>query len=365
MTVSRGERVRRFTAIRQLMGESGLDSLVIAGRGDHMSRGNIRYVADYGPIIGPQYCVFPLEGSPIFIARNTPFLATLRERDWEIEYALTSDPHVEVQGLVAALDGGNKTGIVGLADILVPLYLALRERFNDRLVDATWIFRQLRTVKSPEEIEKMRVSASVADAVFDSLKDLVRPGVSDYEIYGEVRRIIHQRGCEYSMELINTDGTRLNLFYPTGNKLDADGTLSLEITPAYEGYFTQLPVTVPVGEFPAGIRAMIPVWQEALDRAASLLRPGTKVSDLHQAMIEPIEEAGYVAPWRCGHAIGLDVIDFWGVDQSNAMVLEPGTTLTLHPGLLVESLAEGFAMGYTYVVTSTGHEKLNRVNLPG
>jgi Xaa-Pro aminopeptidase len=346
------------------MDRAGLDSLVIAGRGDHMSRGNIRYVTGYGPIIGPQYCVFPLECNPVFIARNTPFLATLRERDWELRYTLTSDPHAEVQDLVKSFDAGNGTGIVGLTDISVPLYLALRERFKDRLVDATWIFRQMRTVKSPEEIDKMRVSASVADAVFDSLTDLARPGASDYEIFGEVRNIIHQLGCEYSMELINADGTRLNLFYPTGNTLDADATLSVEITPAYEGYFTQLPVTLPVGELPTSVRAMIPVWQEALDRATSLLRPGTKASDLHRAMMEPILEAGYVAPWRCGHAIGLDVIDFWGVDEANETILEPGATLTLHPGLLADSLEEGFAMGYTYAVTSTGHEKLNRVKLP-
>ena len=364
MTISREERERRYGAIRELMNQGGLGSLVIAGRGDRLSRGNIRYVTGYGPIVGPQYCVFPSEGSPIFVARNTPFLATLRERDWDLEYKLTTDQNAEVQALVAELDTGRRVGIVGLSDIPVPLYLALRERFEERLVDATWIFRQLRTIKSAEEIEMMRVSALVADEVFDRLKELARPGVSDFEIYGEVKRIIHQRGCEYSMELINSEGTKLNLFYPTGNRLEANGTLSLEITPAYEGYFTQLPVTVPVGEYPSQIRDMIAVWQEALERATSILRPGTVVSDVHRAMIEPIHEAGYVAPWRCGHAIGLDVIDFWGVDGSNATALEAGMTLALHPGPLVESLAEGFAMGYTYLVTDGGYEKLNGADLP-
>jgi Xaa-Pro aminopeptidase len=363
MTISREERERRCQAIRELMNQDGLGSLVIAGRADHLSRGNIRYVTGYGPIVGPQYCVFPLEGRPIFVARSTPFLATLRERDWDLEYKLTTDHNAEVLALVAELDTGHRVGIVGLSDIPVPLYLALRERFEERLVDATWIFRQLRTIKSAEEIEKMRISASVADEVFNRLKELARPGISDFEIYGEVRRIIHQRGCEYSMELINSEGTRLNFFYPTGNRLEANGTLSVEITPAYEGYFTQLPVTVPVGEYPPQILAMIAVWQEALERATSILRPGTVVSDVHRAMIEPIQEAGYVAPWRCGHAIGLDVIDFWGVDGSNATTLEPGMTLTVHPGLLVESLAEGFAMGYTYLIAESGHEKLNGADL--
>jgi Xaa-Pro aminopeptidase len=214
MTVSKQERERRFKGIRGLMDEGELDSLVIAGRGDHVGRGNIRYVTGYGPIVGQQYCVFPLVGKPVFIARNTPFLATLRDREWELDYTETSDQFTTISQLVSEFDGGHKVGIV----------------------DATWIFRQMRLIKSAEELENMRASASVADDVFRTLKELAQPGLSDFEIYGEVRRTIHRGGCEYSMELINSQGTSLNLFYPTGNRLVANGTLSVEITPAFDGY---------------------------------------------------------------------------------------------------------------------------------
>lgn len=361
MGVSVEERDRRYKAIRELMKKEGLHTLLIAGRGDYISRGNIRYVTDYGIITGEQHCVFPLQGSPIFVARNA--LVKLRLEEWDLDFKVTSNPIEEVKEMLSHFDSGNgaRVGVVGMADISVPMYSALKEHFRERLIDATWIFRQLRLVKSPEEIEKMRISASIADRVFTVVRDMVCPGISDYEIYGEVKKIIHEMGCEYSLELINAEGAKANLFYPTGDRLEANGTLALEITPCYEGYFTQLPITLPVGEYPVHIRRMIAVWKQAVQTATSMLRPGAKVSDVYDALVSLISREGYVSPGRGGHGIGLDVIDFWALNEPSSMILESGMTLVLHPGIFAESGQGGIAMGYTYLITDTASEKLNKV----
>jgi len=363
MAISLEERDRRYGAIRELMLKDKLDSLLVAGRGDYLSRGNIRYITDYGIIIGELYCIFTLEGVPVFIASKGPVPAKLHKAEWALDFRETSNRVEQVIKELSRLDKGNKVGIVGMADISVPMYLAVLAQFNNRLVDATGIFRQLRLIKSAEEIEKMRVSASIADKVFILLRDMIRPGLSDYEIYGEVKRVIHKMGCQYSMELISAEGANINLFHPTGDRLETNGTLVLEITPSYEGYYTQLPVTLPVGEYPPHIRKMIPIFKQALEAAVSILRPGTKVSDIHLAIEKVIHSEGYISPWRHGHGIGLDVIDFWSLSESSTMILKPGMILTLHPNLLLEPESEGngIAMGYTYLITDTGSERLNKV----
>jgi Xaa-Pro aminopeptidase len=45
------------------------------------------------------------------------------------------------------------------------------------------IFESLRAIKSPEEIEKMRRGALIADRVHKRLRDIIRPGLGEYEIY--------------------------------------------------------------------------------------------------------------------------------------------------------------------------------------
>ena len=45
------------------------------------------------------------------------------------------------------------------------MYLAANDRLQDRLADSTEIFEQMRSIKSFEEIEKIRKAAQVADQV--------------------------------------------------------------------------------------------------------------------------------------------------------------------------------------------------------
>ncbi len=365
MSVSLNERDRRYSAIRKLMKKDGLDALLVAGRDGYMNRGNIRYITNYGIVTMEQYCIFPPEGDPVFITGKGPVMARLNKAEWKLDFRVTSDPIAQAVKELSRLDNGKKMGIVGMQDMSVPMYLAVKEKFGRRLVDAIGIFRQLRSVKSAEEIEIMRISASIADKVYIHLKDMVRPGLTGYRIYSEIKKINYEMGCEYSFELISSQGTNINLFHPTGDKLEKNGLLTIEITPAYQGYFAQLPVTMPVDEFPPHALKMLPVWKQALKSAVDILRPGTKVSDLYQAIVGTVRDGGYRAPWRPGHAIGLDMIDFWSITDSNDTVLEPGMTLAVHPNVLQEPEIEGtgLGMGYTYLITKTGSERFSRVEI--
>jgi Xaa-Pro aminopeptidase len=365
MTISLEERDRRYSAIRELMKKDNLDSLLVAGRDGYMNRGNIRYITDYGVVTGEQYCIFRLEDVPVFLTGKGPVMARLHKAEWTLDFRVTSDTAAQAVQELSQLDHGNKVGIVGMQDIAVPLYLKVKEQFGNRLIDATGIFRQLRLVKSAEEINMMRKAASIADKVFEHLKEIVRPGLTGYEIYAEIKKNIFEMGCEYSFELISSEKTNVNLFHPTGDKLVANGILTLEITPSYAGYFAQLPVTMPVGHYPPHVRKMIPVWKQALGAAEEVLRPGKKVSDIYRAIIQTVRDGGYKAPWRPGHAIGLDLIDFWSVTESNDAVLEPGMTLAIHPNVLLEPELEGkgLGMGYTYLITTKGNERLSKVEV--
>jgi Xaa-Pro dipeptidase len=365
MSLSLTERNRRYSAIREMMREEKLDSLLVAGRDSYMSRGNIRYITDYGIIAGEQCCIFRLEDVPVFIGGKSPAASRLSRSPWSLDIRTTADSAGQVVKELKSVDRGNRVGLVGLADISVPMYLTVKDQFGQRLVDATHIFQKLRLIKSAEEIEKMRAAAAVADKVYQMVKGIIRPGLSGYEIYGAIKKTVFEMGCEYSFEIISTQGLSLNLFHPTGEKLIKDGILALEITPNYDGYYAQLPVTLPVGEFPSHLQKLIPVWKQALRESAGVLGPGVKVSDIFHAVTRSVTAAGYKSPWRPGHAIGLDMIDFWSIGENINTVLEPGMTLALHPNVLLDPDVEGygFSGGYTYLITGTGSERLSKVEI--
>ena len=137
MSISLKEFERRYTAIRELMKEAGMDCLLVVGLPDDFNRGNIRYITGSGR---GGCCIFPLEGSPVFLMgpnqsaspklRNTMAaldLLDLRETTSNEEQAIIE---------LSRFDEGNQIGVVGMNCISVPMYQAVTEKFRDRLMDA-------------------------------------------------------------------------------------------------------------------------------------------------------------------------------------------------------------------------------------
>ena len=367
MAISQQEYERRYKAIRELMREDGLDCLLIFGLPDDFNRGNIRYITGSGR---GGCCIFPMEGSPVLLTGPNQSMSPKLRRTVGafdlLDIKEAADPVEQAKKELSRCYKGNRVGVVGMGCIPVPMYLAVKEQYGDRLVDAAGIFERLRVVKSAEEIEKTRTAAKIADSVYTMLREMIRPDLGEYEIYGAVKKAIYEMGCEYSFDLIDAAGATMNMsFYPTGDRLEADGTLFMEITPAYEGYYAQLPVTLPVGNYTPHVREMVSAWDQADKAMRKILRPGTAVADIYRVMINTIKEKGFISPYRPGHAIGLDALDFWSITESNNTILQPGMVLAIHPSVMRKLGGDGCGMGYTYLITETGAERFSKVDLAG
>lgn len=365
MAISLAEFERRYAAIRESMGTDNLDCLLVYGLPDDFNRGNVRYITGSGR---GGCCVFPPEGNPVLLAGiNQSRSAKLRKTVGAFDILDIKDTDDNVRKVVEELSRFYNRGLIGVAGIgcmPVPMYLAVKERFGDRLVDAGIILERLREIKSPEEIEQIRQAASVADSVYAMLRNTVRPGLSEFEIYAAVKRTVYEAGCEYSFDLIDAAGATMNMsFYPTGDRLEAGGTLFMEITPACDGYYAQLPVTLPVTGYPPHVKKMVNAWARADEVARKVLKPGTRVSDLYRVLIEAVRENGFISPYRPGHAIGLDALDFWSITGDSDRVLKEGMVIAVHPSVMLEIGGDGCGMGYTYLITGEGAERMSKVDL--
>ena len=152
-------------------------------------------------------------------------------------------------------------------------------------------------------------------------------------------------------------------FFPTVDKLEENGTLFMEISPSYQGYYAQLPVTLPVGKYLPHVKQMVMAWAEADKAVQKILRPGTKVSDLYHTLINTVKAKGFQSPLRPGHSIGLDILDYWSITDTNDTVLKPGMALAIHPCVMVKPGGDGVGMGYTYLITETGFERFSKIDL--
>jgi Xaa-Pro aminopeptidase len=365
MGISIKEYQRRYTAIREVMKKEGLDSILVIGISDDFNRGNIRYITGSGR---GGACIFPPEGKPVVLAMPNALASSKLPKTIEafdlLDIRETVNNIEQVIKELSRLDKGRKIGLVGLACMSVPMYLSVKEKFGSRLVDLPWLFEPLRVIKSVEEIEKMRGAAAVADKIYTRLRKIIKPGLSEYSIYGEVKKILYEEGCEYGFDLLDGAGSTMNMaFFPTVDKLEKNGTLFMEISPSYQGYYAQLPVTLPVGSYLPHIKQMVMAWAEADKAMRQILRPGTKVSEIYKMMIDTVKSKGFQSPLRPGHSIGLDILDYWSITDTDNTVLKPDMTLAIHPCVMVKPGGDGVGIGYTYLITENGYERFSKIDL--
>ncbi|MCR4394435.1 MAG: M24 family metallopeptidase [Dehalococcoidales bacterium] len=365
MAISLNEYRKRYDAIRRLMKDHKMDCLLIVGLPDDFNRGNIRYITGYGR---GGYCLFPIEGKPgLFfnaVPKSTSRLSGMIEALELIDLKESVNLIEQIPQELLMIDGGNYIGLIGTSCISAKLYSKLKKQFGQRLIEDDNFLESLREIKSPEEVEQTRIAAAVADRVYQHLRKISRPWLSEGMIYGEVKRTIYEMGCEYSFDLIDTSSSKLQMsFYPTRSNLEPGGTLFMEISPAYCGYYAQLPVTLPVIRYPTHIQQMVKAWFEADQELRSLLKPGTKISELYKKAVSVINYHGFISPLRPGHALGLDILDFWSITANNDKVMKPGMVIAVHPCCVSPISGEGVGLGYTYLITDTGFEKLNNVDL--
>lgn len=359
MALSLAERERRYTLVREQMEEQGVDVLLVVGRDGSGERGNHRYLAGYGIVAAfAHYVVFPREPrEPIFFSGSSPAANIGLASGWVQDLRTDRKPLDEIVAEVGRQLGDGTIGIT--STIPIPIYRALlAEHGDERIVDALDCLRGPRLLKSDEELDCVRRCAALADDAFAAVRDVVRPGVSDFAVYGELRRLLHAGGCEYSMDIIDAgDGTAAG--GPRGVTIGESSLVQIELTPAVEGYYTQLrvPFSSQGDRWPHDWEPLLAAWESGYDAAREAIRPGVTASELYAAAADGVTRTGLEARRRAGHALGLEVDEFVSIDPDDHTVLEPGMVLVVHVPVRGNDLQ--LMVGGTFVITEHGHEELN------
>src|SRR3989442_14151701 len=178
-TFSDAEFARRLAAVRAKMDERALALLLLYGA---RHTAEIAYLANW-PGTREAFLVVPREGEPTLLVQLYNHVPNARRA------AITRDVRWagarSIDGVMTALaerslpDGG-AVGLVGpwrWGDVD-----ALRERFPLlRFVEAGKIVRDLRTIKSTEELGFLRTAARFTDLAMRALEREVRPGLPEHE----------------------------------------------------------------------------------------------------------------------------------------------------------------------------------------
>ena len=362
------ERERRYQALRARMADSGLDLLVVAGRGDGFFRGRIQYVSDIFQGTGWGYVVIPMEGGASFVV--DPVWGTTREEylGWVDDLRVTQTPGREIGGLIADLaHAKGVVGVVGLSDAMSLAHLHDLESSLPEvtLEDATDLFDSVRGIKSQQEMDNLLETSSILRRVYRGLEAEIRPGVAERDVMAEAHRLARQFGClEGIAQIARTPFTAFS--YGTDGILEEDDIIVIDLEWAGpSGYWLELIRCFSFGPPPPRIRDYWEARVETFLACAEVMKPGTSSDDISRARDAVYAKHGLSAEGvktYTAHGIGVDVTEPPWV-PGKERVLQENMVLAVHPELHLDDPDDVRTLGKinvadNVVVTQQGGQRL-------
>ncbi|MDH3995093.1 MAG: type I methionyl aminopeptidase [Gammaproteobacteria bacterium] len=202
------------------------------------------------------------------------------------------------------------------------------------------------SIKTAEEMQKMRVAGRLAAEVLEMIEPLVRVGITT----GELDKICHEYITNTQQAIpapLNYNGfprsicTSVNDVVCHGipsdtRKLKNGDIVNIDVTVIKDGYHGDTSIMVQVGDVAPHAQRLIKVTQECLYKALELVKPGATLGDIGWVIQHHAQENYYsVVREYCGHGIGgvfheEPQILHYG-RKGSGMVLEPGMTFTIEP----------------------------------
>jgi len=169
--------------------------------------------------------------------------------------------------------------------------------------------------KSQVELEKMRRSGHIVRQVLDTVKSLVRPGVSTMDLERVAEEKIKELGAkpafkgyyDYPCVLCTSVNNEIIHGIPSEKRVLKDGDIvSIDCGVVLEGYYGDAAITVPVGGALAPeLKKLLEVTEESLKKAIQEVRLGKTLGDVGAAVQEYVEANGFsVVRDFVGHGIG-------------------------------------------------------------
>lgn len=248
------------------------------------------------------------------------------------------------------------------------------------------------TIKSPREVEKMRVAGGMVREAHEAIARMIGPGVSTLAIEEVAEEAITSRGGEMAFHgyqgfpgKICVSVNEEVVHGIPGDRLLEEGDIAgVDIGARYQSYYGDAAWTYAVGDLAPEAQRLLAVCARALESALDVVRPGGRLSDISRTIQEYVEGEGFtVVEEYVGHGIGRELHEPPQVlnyvpRKGNApdYTLKEGMALAIEPMVNagakdVRKLGDGWTVvtrdgklsahfEHTVLITEGGHEVLTR-----
>ncbi|MCB2217598.1 M24 family metallopeptidase [Desulfofustis glycolicus] len=355
-----------YQARRQYLQEklrrSKIDVLLVSGPE------NRRYLSGY---TARDHGVGESSGALLIAARGTTHLLT--DSRYELQARQETDLPVAVyrHGLHKLLErllpeiGGNKLAFESHhtlhADSLRLSELA--EKLQLSLTPVSGLIEKQREIKSEDEIELIRRSVQLNEAVFQQVFRSLATGMSEIDIALAIETAMRRAGADGpSFETIVASGENSARPHavPTSRRVQLQEPITIDMGLVLAGYCSDMTRSFTLSTFDERFRVVHRLVRTAQQAGIAAIRPGATMKAVDRAARSVIEAAGYGRYFghSLGHGVGLAVHEAPSLSARSRRQLKEGMIVTVEPGVYLPGWG-GIRLENMIVVRRDGAEILN------
>ena len=235
----------------------------------------------------------------------------------------------------------------------------LQERLPDcRCVPGAKLFDQIRAVKTPEEIARLRAAARIVEQLELAAFEHARAGHVWDDFVLDLPRAAAERGAKLGFFSGGASWRSGFMFPPENEPLGLGDLIRLDITISHRGYWADSGRTASLGPAGEEARDRYKTIRAAVDAATEVARPGTSFAQVYWAAMQVAQLA--MPEYRrrhCGHTIGARPYD--------GLLVAPDETALLEENMVINIEVPYYGIGWgglqledTLLITDSGSSPL-------
>ncbi len=220
-------------------------------------------------------------------------------------------------------------------------------------------------ISSEKDLIKLKAGGKILSAVLQTVSGSARIGVSTCELDELASKTIKQLGARpsfldyqgYPATLCTSVNEQLVHGLPGNYKLKNGDILGIDCGIWYEGFCTDMALTIGIGNISQEDKKLINITKESLQVGLNQVKAGKKVGDYGAAVQNYVEKNGFaVIRGLVGHGVGLEVHEEPRIPNfgraNEGKLFTKGMVLALEPMVALGSYqVETLSDGWTIVMT--------------
>ena len=368
----------KLERVRALMDEHGLDALVVR------APDNVLYLTNFWGMKGYDACVFPREGEPVLVcleaseddAAGTAWTTDVRlfkgydERDPRpptarvLELAREAASPYERVGLELSLGTQATDRMVGEPTTFTGEWFTA----FGAVADATPLLASARSLKTQQEIARMRLANDIAAAAMEHCKLVIDTGMTEAQIAAEWEGFVHGEGTGWEGKVdlalgftLVWSGPGIRTFTATTSRPVVEGEPTLfEIWVCADGYWCDHTKNLVVGDLTSRYRELEDGLMGVYRDAIAFVATGASFAELDRRVREGIAGIGFAGQpsHPICHGVGARAHEPPYAHQAGGGEMAAGMVLAIEPGCYIEG-GGGLRVEDNFLVTDAGAEQLS------